>query len=88
MTGRHSIEEEDPMSDTTAATMYSTMVRAGKTTYFVDVKEAKNGRKFISISENRLDEGEKKQRSTVRVFGESVEQFRQAINEAAATVMQ
>jgi hypothetical protein len=76
------------MSDTTAATMYSTMVRAGKTTYYVDVKEAKNGRKFISISENRIDEGEKKQRTTVRVFGESVEQFRQAINEAAASVMQ
>jgi hypothetical protein len=79
--------EEGLMSDT-AATMYSTMVRAGKTTYYVDVKEAKNGRKFISISENRIDEGEKKQRSTVRVFGESVEQFRQAINEAAATVIQ
>jgi hypothetical protein len=54
----------------------------------VDVKEAKNGRKFISISENRIDEEEKKQRSTVRVFGESIEQFRQAINEAAASVMQ
>lgn len=76
------------MSDTTAATMYSTMVRAGKTTYFVDVKEAKNGRKFISISENRLDDADRKQRSTVRVFGESVEQFRQAVNEAAASVMQ
>jgi len=75
------------VSETNAATTYSTMVRAGKTTYFVDVKEAKNGRKFISISENRIDEGEKKQRSTVRVFGESIEQFRQAINEAAASVI-
>jgi hypothetical protein len=80
--------EEGLMSDTSAATMYSTMVRAGKTTYYVDVKEAKNGRKFISISENRIDEGEKKQRSTVRVFGESVEQFRQAVNEAAASIIQ
>ena len=68
--------------------IYSTMVRAGRTTYFVDVKEAKNGRKFISISENRLDDADRKQRSTVRVFGESVEQFRQAVNEAAASVMQ
>jgi hypothetical protein len=80
--------EEGLMNDSAAATMYSTMVRAGKTTYYVDVKEAKNGRKFISISENRIDEGEKKQRSTVRVFGESIEQFRQAINEAAASVIQ
>ena len=76
------------MSDIAATTMYSTMVRAGKTTYFVDVKEAKNGRKFISITENRIDDGEKKLRSTVRIFGESIEQFRQAVNEAAASVMQ
>ena len=76
------------MSDTTAATMYSTMVRAGKTTYYVDVKEAKNGRKFISISEHLIDDEEKNHRYTVRALGESIEQFRQAINEAAASVMQ
>jgi hypothetical protein len=68
--------------------IYSTMVRAGRTTYFVDVKEAKNGNRFIAISESRIDQDDKKQRTTVRVFGESVAQFRQAIDEAAATVVQ
>ncbi len=67
--------------------LFSTMVRAGRTTYFVDVKEAKNGKKFLSISENRLDNDEKRQRTTVRVFNESVEQFRQAVDEAASAVM-
>jgi hypothetical protein len=67
--------------------IYSTMVRSGKTTYFVDVKEAKNGSKFLSISENRLD-GEERKRTTVRVFGETVDQFRQAIDEAAQAVSQ
>ena len=67
--------------------IYSTMVRSGKTTYFVDVKEAKNGNKYLSISENRLD-GEEKKRTTVRVFGETIDQFRQAINEAAQAVAQ
>ncbi|MFN0156495.1 MAG: DUF3276 family protein [Bacteroidota bacterium] len=71
------------MTNTNA--VFSTMVRSGKTTYFVDVKEAKNGKKYLSISENRL-EGEEKKRTTVRVFGETVDQFRQAINEAAAAV--
>ncbi len=66
--------------------LFSTMVRSGRTTYFVDVKEAKNGNKFISISENRIDADEKKQRTTVRVFGDSIDQFRQAIDEAAAAV--
>ncbi len=67
--------------------IYSTMVRSGKTTYFVDVKEAKNGSKFLAISENRLD-GDEKKRSTIRVFGETVAQFRQAIDEAAGAMPQ
>jgi len=68
--------------------IYSTMIRAGRTTYFIDVKEAKNGSKYISISEHRLDQDQKKVRSTIRVFGESVEQFRQAIDEAASSAKQ
>ena len=67
--------------------IYSTMVRAGRTTYFIDVKEAKTGTKYISISEHRWDQDEKKSRSTIRVFGESIEQFRQAVNEAASSVL-
>ena len=62
--------------------IYSTMVRSGKTTYFVDVKEAKNGNKYLMISETRLD-GEEKKRTSIRVFGETIDQFRQAIAEAA-----
>ena len=68
--------------------IYSTMVRAGRTTYFVDVKEAKNGSKYISISEHRIDADEKKMRSTIRVFGETIDQFKQAIDEAATSAKQ
>ena len=63
--------------------VYSSMVRAGKTTYFVDVKEAKNGKRYLAITENRIDVEEKKSRSVIRVFAESVDQFRQAVNEAS-----
>jgi hypothetical protein len=70
------------------SSVYSTMVRSGRTTFFVDVREAKNGNKFLSIAETRLDGDEKRQRVTLRVFGESIEPFRQAINEAAANVTQ
>jgi hypothetical protein len=66
--------------------VFSTMVRSGRTTYFVDVREAKNGKRFLSISETQIDANEKRTRSTVRVFADSVEPFRQAVNEAAATV--
>ncbi len=68
--------------------IYSTMVRAGRVTYFIDVKEAKTGAKYISISENRLDQDDKKTRSSIRVFGETIEQFKQAIDEAASTAKQ
>ena len=69
-----------------ASALFSSMVRAGKTTYFVDVKEAKNGKRYMAITENKIEEDEKKQRITVRVFSENVDQFRQAIDEAAAAV--
>lgn len=65
--------------------LFSTMVRAGKATYFVDVREAKNGNRYLSISETRL-EGEERKRTTLRVFGESIDPFRQAIAEAAGVV--
>jgi hypothetical protein len=73
---------------TTTSSLYSSVVRAGRTTYFVDVKEAKNGAKYLSISESRIDNDDKRQRTTLRVFGESVEPFRQAVADAAAAVAQ
>ena len=73
---------------TTTSSLYSSVVRAGRTTYFVDVKEAKNGAKYLSISESRIDNDDKRQRTTLRVFGESIEQFRQAVADASAAVAQ
>ena len=63
--------------------IFSTMVRSGRTTYFVDIREAKNGHKYLSIAESQLN-GEQRKRTTVRVFADAIELFRQAIVEAAA----
>jgi hypothetical protein len=65
--------------------IYSTMIRAEKATYFVDIREAKNGQRYLSISETRF-EGEDRKRSTIRVFGEAIEPFRQALAEAVSVV--
>jgi len=65
--------------------IYSTMIRAGKCTFFIDLRESKNGKKYIQISESSLN-GEKRKRSVIRVFGESIEPFRQAITEAAGAI--
>jgi hypothetical protein len=68
--------------------IYSTMVRSGRTTYFIDVKEAKNSKKYMQITESRIDAEEKKLRSVIRVFGDSIDSFRQAIDEAATAATQ
>ena len=67
---------------------FNKMLKSGKINYFVDVKEAKNGAKYISISEHRIDVDSKKSRSTIRVFGESIESFKLAIDEAATSAKQ
>ncbi|MGA2624468.1 MAG: DUF3276 family protein [Bacteroidota bacterium] len=67
--------------------LYSRIIRAGKTTYFLDVREAKNGKKFLSITSSSLN-GEQRKRSNILVFADTVEQFHQAIQEAAAAAGQ
>ena len=69
-------------------TIYSTMVRSGRTTYFIDVREANNGSKYISISESRVEADDKRQRSTIHVFGEAIQPFLQAVNEASTAAQQ
>jgi hypothetical protein len=68
--------------------VFSSMVRAGRTTYFLDVKEAKNGKKYLAITETRIDASDKKSRSVIRIFADTVPSFIQAVNEAAAAVNQ
>ncbi len=64
--------------------IFSKSLKAGDRTYFVDVKEAKNKTKYLSISESRPSkDGEKKYvRSSIMVFEGHLEDFRGAIDEA------
>lgn len=66
--------------------LYSTMVRAGRTTYFVDVREAKNGNKYLSISESQI-RGDERKRVTLRVFEDSIPSFCKAVEEAAGSIV-
>lgn len=65
--------------------LFSKTVKAGKTTYFIDVREAKNKNKYISIAESTLaKEGEEKKftRKNIMIFDNQLEKFREAFNEA------
>ncbi len=63
--------------------LFSSVIKAGKNTYFVDVKEAKNGNKYLAITESQAGNS---QRKTIRVFGEAIGKLRDAVAEAAATI--
>ena len=64
--------------------LFSKSIKAGDRTYFVDVKEAKNKSKYLTIAESkRSKEDEKKfNRSSVMVFESQAEKFHEAIEEA------
>lgn len=65
--------------------LFSKTVKAGKTTYFIDVREAKNKNKYISIAESTLSkEGEEKKftRKNIMIFDNQLDKFRDAFNEA------
>ena len=64
--------------------LYSTVIKSGKNTYFVDIKEAKNGNKHLAITESQA--GDPPRKSTIRIFGEAIGRLRDAVAEAAATI--
>jgi len=67
--------------------LFSKTIKSGKTTYFVDVREAKNKSKYLTITESKLkdnaQEGEKKfiQKKLI-IFDNSIEKLRTALDEA------
>ncbi len=65
--------------------LFSRTVKSGKTTYFVDVKEAKNKNKYISIAETTMSkdgEDRKFSRKSIIVFDNAAQQLRDAFDEA------
>ena len=60
----------------------SKIVKAGSTTYFIDVKETKGRKPYIVITESRFKgEGSERQRSSVVVFPEQIKEFTSALQE-------
>jgi hypothetical protein len=62
----------------------SKLVKAGARTYFFDIKEAKNGKKYLVLTESRLvgDKDKKEhQRSTIIIFPEQAKEFAEVVND-------
>ena len=60
----------------------SEIIRAGSKTYFIDLKETKEGKPFLVITESRFKgEGEEHERNSIAVFPEYAEAFLNALQE-------
>jgi hypothetical protein len=68
----------------------SKFLKAGGRTYFFDIKEAKNGKKYLALTESRLvgdkDKNEHR-RSTIIIFPEQAKEFAEVVKEMTAKLI-
>ena len=64
--------------------LFTKMVKAGRTTYFLDVKEAKNNNKYLAItaSSPSKEDPKKLSRRSVMLFSSAADEFVEALHEA------
>jgi hypothetical protein len=68
--------------------LFSKMLKAGSTTYFMDVKEAKNSKKYLTVTASQpAKEGDKKfTNRSVILFDNVVDEFVSALKDASTVV--
>ena len=60
----------------------SRTIKAGSKTYFLDIKETKEGKPYLMITESRFKgEGEERERSTIVVFQDNAQALSEALTE-------
>ena len=65
----------------------SITVKAGAKTYFFDIKETKDNKPYLVITESRFKgEGKTRERVSMSVFPESAEEFAEAVGTMTATI--
>ncbi len=64
--------------------LFTKMVKAGKTVYFLDVKEAKNQNKYVNItaSSPSKEDPKKFSKRSVLLFSNAADEFVDALQEA------
>ena len=62
-------------------------LKAGKRTYFFDIKQKKTGEKYLVITESRfVGESKNRQRSAIMVFAESLDEFVNTLDEVVKAI--
>lgn len=63
----------------------SRQIKAGSRTYFFDIKETKEGKLYLVITESRFKgEGKQRERSSMMVFPENAQEFLETVTEMIA----
>lgn len=64
--------------------IFTKTVKAGKITYFFDIRKAKNQSKYLTITASQLStDGEKKfSKRSINLFSNAAEKFQDALQEA------
>lgn len=60
--------------------LFSTKLPTKSQTYFFDVKAAKNGSKYLTITQSRIKDGQKF-RNSVMIFSDQIDAFNQLFAE-------
>ncbi|NLE46229.1 MAG: PUR family DNA/RNA-binding protein [Chloroflexi bacterium] len=59
------------------------IIRAGNRTYFLDVRQTKDGRNYLVITESRFKgDGKERERQSIRVFPEQSAEFLEELTTA------
>ncbi len=63
------------------APIYSEQLKTKGKTYFFDVKAAKNGNKYLTISETWMNKDGQKHRSNITIFQSDLQEFAQTMSQ-------
>jgi hypothetical protein len=62
--------------------IFSKSLQTKTNMYFFEVKEAKNGSKYVSVTESRTSKDGQKFRSSIAIFPSNIEEFFKIFEEA------
>lgn len=69
------MEEKQPLK--------SSVLRAGRRTFFFDINLATNNKKYLKVTESRfVGEGDEKKRNSFILFPEDIQNFQSRLNES------
>jgi hypothetical protein len=66
--------------------LYTQNMKTKGNNYFFDIRAAKNGHKFLCISESWISKDGQKHHSSITVFQDNLGEFKQAVEELAEKV--